>query len=73
MDRLDDYLRIREAAAFLGVAPNTLRKWGRDEKVPEFRHPVNNYRLYRRSDLEAILRKVSQPGLAGARKKRRDV
>ena len=62
MDRLDGYLRIREAAAFLGVAPNTLRNWGREEKIPEFRHPVNNYRLYRRGDLEAILRRITQPG-----------
>ena len=70
MDRLDGYLRIREAAAFLGVAPNTLRNWGREEKIPEFRHPVNNYRLYRRGDLEAVLRQVSRQGRA-ARKRRR--
>jgi DNA (cytosine-5)-methyltransferase 1 len=62
MDRLDGYLRVREAAAFLGVAPNTLRSWGREEKIPEFRHPVNNYRLYRRGDLEEILRRITQPG-----------
>ena len=55
MEKLHDYMRIQEAAAFLGVSPNTLRNWGREEKVPEFRHPVNNYRLYRRSDLERLL------------------
>jgi DNA (cytosine-5)-methyltransferase 1 len=61
MDRLDGYLRIREAAEFLGVSPNTLRNWGREEKIPEFRHPVNNYRLYRRADLEEVLRRITQP------------
>ena len=30
MDRLDDCMRIRDAAEFLGVAPNTLRSWGRE-------------------------------------------
>jgi DNA (cytosine-5)-methyltransferase 1 len=65
MDKLDGYLRIREAAEFLGVSPNTLRNWGREEKVPEFRHPVNNYRLYRRSDLEELLRKTARPRRAG--------
>jgi MerR family copper efflux transcriptional regulator len=65
MDKLDNYLRIQEAAEFLGVAPNTLRNWGRDEKVPEFRHPVNNYRLYRRSDLEELLRKTTRSRRAG--------
>jgi DNA (cytosine-5)-methyltransferase 1 len=61
MDRLDGYLRIREAAEFLGVSPNTLRNWGREDKIPEFRHPVNNYRLYRRADLEDVLRRITQP------------
>ena len=64
MDKLDNYLRIQQAAAFLGVSPNTLRNWGREEKIAEFRHPVNNYRLYRRSDLEKLLRRVGRPGRA---------
>lgn len=64
MDRFDDYLRIQDAAEFLGVSPNTLRTWGRENKVPEIRHPINNYRLYRRDDLEELLRKTarSKPG-----------
>ncbi|MFO0881529.1 MAG: MerR family DNA-binding transcriptional regulator [Gemmataceae bacterium] len=61
MERLDGYLRIQEAAAFLGVSPNTLRNWGREDKITEFRHPVNNYRLYRLSDLESILQQVTRP------------
>jgi DNA (cytosine-5)-methyltransferase 1 len=64
-------LRIQEAAAFLGVSPNTLRNWGRDEKIPEFRHPVNNYRLYRRSDLEELLRQVSRSVRAARKRARR--
>ena len=71
MEKLHDYLRIQEAAAFLGVSPNTLRNWGREEKVPEFRHPVNNYRLYRRSDLEELLRRVSRAGPASGKGTRR--
>ena len=71
MDKLHDYLRIQEAAAFLGVSPNTLRNWGREQKIPEFRHPVNNYRLYRRSDLEELLRQVSRPNRAAGKRTRR--
>lgn len=66
MERLDSYLRVREAAAFLGVSPNTLRNWGRDGKVTEFRHPVNNYRLYRRADLADVLRRVRGPAAGAA-------
>ncbi len=67
MERLDGYLRVREAAEFLGVSPNTLRNWGREDKIPELRHPVNNYRLYRRSDLEEVLRRVSRKPAAARR------
>ena len=71
MDRLDGYLRIREAAEFLGVSPNTLRNWGREDKIPEFRHPLNNYRLYRRSDLEDVLRRITKPRQAEGGPRRR--
>ena len=60
MEKLDDYLRIKEAAEFLGVSPNTLRNWGRDGKIAEHRHPVNNYRLYKRIDLTRLLRLIAK-------------
>ena len=56
VDKLDGYLRIKEAAEYLGVSPNTLRNWGRLEKITEHRHPVNNYRLYKKSELDRLLR-----------------
>ena len=59
MQKLDGYLRIKEAAEFLGVAPNTLRNWGRDGRIPEYRHPVNNYRLYDEKDLERLLKETA--------------
>jgi DNA (cytosine-5)-methyltransferase 1 len=71
MDKLDGYLRIQEAAEFLGVSPNTLRNWGREEKITEYRHPVNNYRLYRQGDLEEILLGVRRQGQAAGKQRRR--
>jgi len=56
MEKLDGYLRIKEAAEYLGVSPNTLRNWGRSEKITEHRHPVNNYRLYKKTELDRLLR-----------------
>ena len=58
MPKLDEYLTIKEAAEFLGVSMNTLRNWGRDAKIAERRHAVNNYRLYKKSDLEKLLRQT---------------
>lgn len=56
----DEYVRVKQAAAMLGLSPNTVRKWGALGKIPEFRHPVNTYRLYRRSDLEKLIAQVEQ-------------
>jgi len=58
VDSFQDYLRVGEAAALLGVSPGTLRNWGRTGKVREHRHPVNGYRLFLREDLEALLAAV---------------
>ena len=61
MQKLDEYLRIKEAAEYLGVSPNTLRNWGRSGKIPERRHPANGYRLYARKELDALLSEAESP------------
>jgi excisionase family DNA binding protein len=58
--KLSDYLRISEAAEYLGVAPNTLRNWERAGKIVAHRHPVNAYRLFKREELDALLDQVVQ-------------
>ena len=60
MPKLDQFLRIREAAEYLGVCTNTLRNWCRQNKMPEYRHPVNNYRLFKVSDLDLLLEGTEQ-------------
>lgn len=60
MQITDVYVRVKEAATILGVCPNTMRAWGAEGKVPEFRHPINNYRLYRKADLDKMLRKLEK-------------
>jgi excisionase family DNA binding protein len=59
---LRDYMLIREAASFLGVSEATLRNWDRDGKVAAYRNPMNGYRLFRKRDLEAVLRRVARSG-----------
>lgn len=61
MLRLDEFLTVKEAAEFLGVSPNTVRNWGREAKIPEHRHPINNYRLYQQKDLESLLKQLQKP------------
>jgi excisionase family DNA binding protein len=57
----DDFLLVKEVAVRLRVAPNTVRAWAASGKLPEYRHPVNNYRLFKRDDVEALLRKIEDP------------
>lgn len=54
----NDYIHIKEAASYLGVSCNTLRNWEKHGKFTSYRHPINNYRLYKKKDLETFLNKI---------------
>jgi excisionase family DNA binding protein len=54
------YMRVKEAAEFLGVSELTIRNWDKKGKLPAHRHPANNYRLYRMADLEKITNKIEK-------------
>jgi len=56
MSLRETYVTVHEAAEILGVAPNTVRAWGATGKIPEYRHPLNRYRFYKRADLEKVIR-----------------
>jgi excisionase family DNA binding protein len=58
MQKITDYLTIQEAADFLGITPSTLRNWEKEKKVAVYRLPQNNYRLYKKEDLEALLSNI---------------
>lgn len=65
------YVKVHEAAEILGVAPNTVRKWGAEGKIAEYRHPINSYRLYKRGDLEQVLRALEDSAIRPAKPKSR--
>lgn len=58
MDKITEYLTIKEAAEFLGISPSTLRNWEKQGKLSTHRNPVNSYRLYRKRDLEQLLKLI---------------
>ncbi len=57
----EGFVRVKEAAKILDVAPNTVRAWGAAGKITEYRHPANNYRLYQRRELEKLLSRLRRP------------
>jgi excisionase family DNA binding protein len=58
---LTEYMKTAEAANYLGVSQNTLRKWATMGSIPMQRNPVNGYRLFKRADLDKLLQKVARP------------
>lgn len=68
MENLRDFLRISEAAEYLGVSPNTLRNWENAGKIVAHRHPVNGYRLFKKEELDALLRQLHEPSESSSSK-----
>jgi len=60
------YVTIKEASSILGVSALTLRNWDKNGKLKAHRHPMNNYRVYKTEDLEALIKEIESG--AGLRK-----
>ena len=58
MIKIIDYLKVKDAANFLGVTANTLRNWEKEKKITVYRNPQNAYRLFRKEDLEKLLNNI---------------
>jgi len=52
------YLTVKQAAEYLGVAPNTIRNWDRDGKITVYRHPISRYRLFKEADLRTLIEQL---------------
>lgn len=52
------YLSIKEAAKALKVSVLTLRNWDKKGVLVAYRHPVNNYRVYRADQLQSFTRRI---------------
>lgn len=54
----DKYITIKEASRLLGVSALTLRNWDKRNKFVAYRHPINNYRVYRLGELKKFLEEI---------------
>ena len=55
---INQYITIKEASGILGVSPLTLRNWDKNGRLKALRHPMNNYRVYKIEDLEAVMQEI---------------
>lgn len=49
-----DFLKVSEAAEYVGVSAQTLRRWDSEGRLAAVRRPGSSYRYYRRADLESF-------------------
>lgn len=59
--KLSDYLHTAQVAEYLDIAQNTIRNWATRGELPMHSNPVNGYRLFKRADLDKLLKKVAKP------------
>jgi len=52
------FIQIKEASEILGVSKLTLRNWDKKGKLTSYRHPINNYRIYKSEDIHRLLDNV---------------
>lgn len=61
MSATDEFLLVKQAAVLLGVSANTVRAWAATGKLQEYRHPVNNYRLFKKSEVDELVDQIENP------------
>jgi DNA (cytosine-5)-methyltransferase 1 len=55
---MPNYLTIKQTAKLLHVTTLTLRNWDKAGKFKAYRHPINNYRVYKLDQVELFLRRL---------------
>jgi len=61
MKKNQQLLTISAAAKYLGVDPNTLRRWDQEGRLPSIRIGVRGDRRYKQQDLEQVLKQDKMP------------
>ena len=54
MTRLDEYVKIAEAARIIGVSPNTLRAWAADGKILGAKRTINNSSSFKEPNFRLV-------------------
>ena len=60
MTNFKGYIKVKEAADLLGVTVMTLPRWDAKGKLKALRHPINRYRLYKKTELTNLLNKLKR-------------
>ena len=58
MNLKKEFITIKEAAEILSVRRDTLRRWDKAGKLKTKRHPMNNFRIYDPTEVEALRKAI---------------
>jgi len=56
---INEYIGIEETSKMLNVSKLTLRRWDKEGKLKAYRHPINNWRMYKKEEIENLLKGIS--------------
>lgn len=59
---MSKYLTLKETSKLLNVTTQTLRNWDKRGLLRSLRNPINNYRVYRITDIEYFRHKMESKG-----------
>lgn len=68
-NKTSSYITIKDASIILGVSKITLRNWDKSGKLKAHRHPFNNYRVYKLSDIDKVIDLIESNNSVISRKK----
>jgi len=54
----DEHLSIKETAELLNVSLLTLRNWDKKGILIPYRNPINNYRIYKLSQIQQFFEEI---------------
>ena len=54
----NNFIQIKDVASILGVSKATLRNWDKSAKLKAYRHPFNNYRVYKIEDIDKVIEMI---------------
>ena len=55
---MNGLITVKEASKILGIHPMTLRRWDKSGKLKAVRHRFNNYRVYKKAEVEKLVTKL---------------
>ncbi len=58
--KINEYLSPAQAAEILGITRGTLIKWSDKKKIPVHYNPLNNFRMYKKEELQQFLEEIQR-------------